>query len=241
MLLHLLQFIIQILYFYAYANFNPQDTHYKLLSKYLRGVKTSDGELVSLRKIMNILVNPWYCLFPFLELLTIVIVWMEFAFPTVKCSDQSYAPLSFYYYPILMTIVDIGKLNVYMGMEKELWYKSGNLVHLLSSFMALNILFLNLIVTVIQGLLFAFSLMLLGIPFFYFPFNLANDDLIVMDIARNPVIETDEKDVMSTDVSIYRNSYPHDPSKGIGVVNDTVVDVDKLCTMLLSKAMLKFV
>ncbi len=62
-----------------------------------------------------------------------------------------------------------------------------------------------------------------------------------MDIARNPVIETDEKDVMSTDVSIYRNSYPHDPSKGIGVVNDTVVDVDKLCTMLLSKAMLKFV
>ena len=51
-------------------------------------------------------------IFSFLEILTVVYVWGELQYPSVYCG--SVRPLSLYYYPIVMSLLDLTKFNVYV-------------------------------------------------------------------------------------------------------------------------------
>ena len=87
-----------------------------------------------------------------------LLVWMELVYPPVKCDAYSFAPLSFYYYPILMTIVDFCKLNVFIGVEYKQWYSVKNIIPALSSFGNLMIFVFCMMVTFIQATYYPFHL-----------------------------------------------------------------------------------
>ena len=54
-----------------------------------------------------------YNVFAFLEVLTALYVWGELMFPSTYCGDVR--PLSLYYYPILMSLAELIKLNLYVA------------------------------------------------------------------------------------------------------------------------------
>ena len=53
-----------------------------------------------------------YSIFAFIEIFTVIYVWGELQYPAVYCGNVR--PLSLYYYPILMSLLDMIKLNMYM-------------------------------------------------------------------------------------------------------------------------------
>jgi hypothetical protein len=67
----------------------------------------------------------YYSIFGLLETVTLVYVWGELIYPATYC--DSVRPLSLYYYPILMCLLDLGKFNVYVasGLFKQGKFCSG--------------------------------------------------------------------------------------------------------------------
>ena len=56
--------------------------------------------------------RPADSVFSFLEVLTVIYVWGELRFPPIYCG--AVRPLSLYFYPILMTMIDLIKFNAYV-------------------------------------------------------------------------------------------------------------------------------
>ena len=97
-------------------------------------------------------------IFWFLELATVVYVWGELLYPSVVC--DSHRPLSLYYYPILMSLLDLMKLNIYVSTE--LWKSKRHLESVLI-LLDLQLFGTHLWVTVAMGLVFVFAVVRDGV------------------------------------------------------------------------------
>ena len=56
-----------------------------------------------------------YSIFAFIEICTCIYVWGELLFPSTFCGHVR--PLSLYYYPVLMSLLDLVKLNIYISYQ----------------------------------------------------------------------------------------------------------------------------
>ena len=178
-LLHALGLVLQVLLWrYGHGDFpgEPQTAHYDLLREHLcPGVINVDTDLqdvLSYRSgehkyrnrlliddswvsLLRRLVTPLYpSIFWFLELVTAMYVWGEVVFPPVYCGSAP--PLSLYYYPILMSLLDLMKLNIY---SSRLLWKEGRRVEAILAMLDLKLLVTNMWVTVVLGLLFIWGLL----------------------------------------------------------------------------------
>jgi len=73
------------------------------------------GELQSDTMLNELTKRPSDSIFVFLEMVTVVYVWGELLYPPVYCG--SVRPLSLYYYPIVMSLLDLTKFNIYVCTE----------------------------------------------------------------------------------------------------------------------------
>jgi len=89
------------------------------------------------------------CIFWFLELVTVVYVWGEVVFPPIYCG--SVVPLSLYYYPIMMSLLDLGKFNIYTSVQL---FKAKRRVESALALLDLQLFLTHLWLTVAMGLVF---------------------------------------------------------------------------------------
>ena len=116
LLLHVFQFILLCLASQVYYDFCPQRTQYDIIAQYITGSVDDDGILMTrIRMMKQFYLRPLYCVFAFLEAATFICVMMELIHSPVFCGPG--IRTSHLYYPIAMTILDIGKLNVYMCIK----------------------------------------------------------------------------------------------------------------------------
>jgi hypothetical protein len=59
--------------------------------------------------------TPFYNIFAFLEVCIVLYVWGELLYPPIYC--DSVRPLSLYYYPLLMSSLELVKFNMYAGVK----------------------------------------------------------------------------------------------------------------------------
>jgi len=109
----------------AWANrkeFTPQQRQYDVVLLYIypQWVSTiqescerpvAAGDHVAL--VRHLSKEPFDSVFAFLEMLTVVYVWGELMYPPVYCG--AVRPLSLYYYPIIMTLLELTKFNMYLA------------------------------------------------------------------------------------------------------------------------------
>ena len=130
-LLHVLQFGIQCVCLWLFSNFNPQQNQYMILEDFIfsslllksdtipeADVSMSYAESSFYVRCKYLMISlskfPMVCIFSFLETITVIYVWMELIYgQTVNCDNS--IRLSSVYYPILMTLLDFGKLNIYIS------------------------------------------------------------------------------------------------------------------------------
>ena len=120
-MLHVLGFVLQCLTWRYYKDFTPQQRQYDTIIAYrypdLYGDCASAGigeETQSKYRAMfdELLIRPSDSIFSFIEIVTVFYVWGELWFPPIYCG--SVRPLSLYYYPILMTTLELTKFNIYI-------------------------------------------------------------------------------------------------------------------------------
>ena len=114
MMAHLFVLLLQCWCLYRYKEFTPQELQFSIISKYLYSNDYAIDlvDKLSFKSMMQkLLCRPFYSIFPFMELSIAVYVWGELRYPSTSCG--SIPPLSAYYYPILMTIFDMSKFNLY--------------------------------------------------------------------------------------------------------------------------------
>lgn len=137
LLLHALQFLLQCLTWWHYKTFTPQQRQYDTIIKHLfpdvavlyeakvaagrpkspASTATTTATLLDARREMlyECMQPPFYSIFAFIEVFTSTYVWGELAFPATYCG--SVRPLSLYYYPILMSLADLVKFNIYVCIK----------------------------------------------------------------------------------------------------------------------------
>ena len=91
----------------------------------------------------------FYTVFAFVELITLVYVWGELLYPPVYCG--AVRPLSLYYYPILMSLLDLMKLNIYLGRKLV---KAGRALEGVCALLDARCIVTHAWTTVVLGLLF---------------------------------------------------------------------------------------
>jgi hypothetical protein len=134
LMLHALQFVMQCVMWWVFKDFTPQQKQYDILLTVLypevHGQKGSLSSMVAVSSLFSdrgmdtgkqitrlglvrqLATPPFYSVFSFIEMLTVVYVWGELWFPPVYCGSTR--PLSLYYYPLLMTMAELVKFNVYV-------------------------------------------------------------------------------------------------------------------------------
>ena len=126
-LLHVLMF--QYLALLHLKTFSPQQRQFDIILGSLHPTllapeagPVQDGPAASARKGADIEVmlaelrHPRaFNVFAFLEVCTVIYVWGELVFPPTFCGEAR--PLSLFYYPILMTLSDLIRLNVYVATK----------------------------------------------------------------------------------------------------------------------------
>jgi len=117
-MLHVLGFVLQCLTWRHYRDFTPQQRQYDTIISYLYPDLYDDDGGVAGKGYKNyrgmfdeLMIRPFDSVFSFIEIMTVFYVWGELWFPPIYC--DSVRPLSLYYYPILMTLLELTKFNVY--------------------------------------------------------------------------------------------------------------------------------
>lgn len=142
MLFHIVGFALQCLTWRHYKVFTPQQKQYDIIIEYLYpevdidgvGVDGNSGGTIhgdtcstgsTYRKSSNeamymyqamfqsLTKRPFDSIFALIELVTVAYVWGELWYPPIYCG--SVRPLSLYYYPLLMTLLDLTKFNFYIS------------------------------------------------------------------------------------------------------------------------------
>ena len=113
-LLHALQLVL-VLATRSYK-VDPQQLHYNIMYKHLQ------GSAPALRPMLEELFQqPYYCVFSFFEIGTFVYVWLELVYAPVRCGEG--IMLSELYFPLVMTVVDFSKFNVYLCVQHAKQYQ----------------------------------------------------------------------------------------------------------------------
>lgn len=99
----------------------------------------------------------FYNVFALIETITVVYVWGELWLPSTYCGAAR--PLSLYYYPILMSLLDLTKFNIYVA-GKLFWTRRD--AEALFALLNMEMFLTNLWVTVLLSVLFVGDLMSLG-------------------------------------------------------------------------------
>jgi hypothetical protein len=80
------------------------------------GQVTLPGHTSSVIAMLRLLSQPrLFSLFAVVEVLCVVYVWGELLYPATYCGDTR--PLSLYYYPMLLTLLDLMKFNTYVANQ----------------------------------------------------------------------------------------------------------------------------
>ena len=119
-LFHLAGFLLQCIFWWKLGEFNPQQRQYnRIVARLYPELIEEDlvvRKSVSMRVVLEELTQrPADSIFAFLEILTCFYVWGELLFPPIYCGMAR--PLSLYYYPILMSLLDLSKFNVYVATQ----------------------------------------------------------------------------------------------------------------------------
>jgi len=159
--LQLLQVLLQvILWRYGSSDFpsTPQKAQYDLILEQMYPQMhnqidlnlSPDTTFASRVALLRRLVTPLFpTLFWFLELVTVLFVWGELLYPPVYCG--SVLPLSLYYYPILMCLLDLMKLNIYVSVNL---FTAGRYLEGVLAMLNLQLFFTHIWVTVALGAMF---------------------------------------------------------------------------------------
>jgi len=166
-LLCVLLFALQCFCWRHYKEFTPQQRQYDVILRELYpDVMVDDPEPAEDSSMGRAAVGSgrlgllcrlhepyFYSVFAFIEMVTVAYVWGELLFPSVYCG--SVRPLSLYYFPILMSLLDLTKFNVYTA--GKLFWNRHDAEALFAAF-SLELFATNLWVTAALAAMFAGSL-----------------------------------------------------------------------------------
>ena len=127
--------------------------------------------------------RPLFSVFPFLEVAIAVYVWSELLYPSTNCNNIT--PLSSYYYPILMTLFDMSKFNVYVAGKH---FTTGQYLTSIAACFDLNSFFFYMLLSIILSVHFVYSVVQLLFTSVY------NWTLVVL----NPNSEDDDMNKMDS-------------------------------------------
>ena len=125
LLFHIVGFLLQLVTLGLASDFNPQQRQYDIVLAHLYpdvfGDKARESgvyeygqqKLNYAAMLTELLASPSSSVFVFLEMLTVLYVWGELCFSPVFCG--AVRPLSLYYYPIAMSLLDLTKFNFYVA------------------------------------------------------------------------------------------------------------------------------
>ena len=214
--MHIVQFMLQWICWYKFRNFVPQFVQFELISNYLlidhvedsptESSSASTNVSSSFNELMSELYKPpFYSVFAFIELMTALYVWSELYFPPINCT--SVIPLSYYYYPLLMTMLEMGKLNVYLSL-RQIRNKNGYQ----AVFLVFNakVFFFNFVITCMLGLAFLPNILYSCLYEDSTPINCERADSVatpachVHSISLNPVWPQKQSDIPD-EVNIVNN------------------------------------
>ena len=171
LLLHVLQFMLQLLSWRYYKEFVPQEKQFDIIIKYAFVDEVGSESTFVLKQIWSSSVNMMnelltvpriYHVFSFIEVFTVCYIWGDLRYPAVFCGAAR--PLSLYYYPILMTLLELTKLNIYVCvklMNDKRYYKG------LCSLFHAWIFITYCCITIWLALVFIFQLTIGMIVYFY--------------------------------------------------------------------------
>lgn len=138
-LFHVVGFLLQCFAWWFYKDATPQQKQYDIIIAHLypevKVVSGIEGEGADMGErfpqrysamLGELMEKPLGSVFSFLEMATVVYVWGELLYPPVYCG--SVRPLSLYYYPILMSLLDLTKLNFYVSMRHGAARRHGHAV-----------------------------------------------------------------------------------------------------------------
>lgn len=223
-LFNALGFLLQCLAWWYLKDFSPQQRQYDVVVEYLYPeVDGADpvGVIfaadVDYRAMFRDLTKrPFGSIFAVIELATVVYVWGELLYPPVFCG--SVRPLSLYYYPILISLLDLTKFNFYVATRL---YQAKMHQRALFSALNLEMMVSNAWITTVLACLFVGGLMrdcvvrvarlvelcvhrLCGHGFTAWPSaaDATNPDSAVGDTARSTTAETVNPMVKVSDVEL---------------------------------------
>lgn len=172
LLLHFVQLAMQFLMWHVCDDFTPQQKQYDIVIAHLYptvwlhfGFKEDDRKsndesternsnrsfLASRLCMIDSLKTPGlYNIFAFIEMLTALYVWGELLFPSTFCGAAR--PLSLYYYPILMSIAELIKFNIYVCMR---YAASAKYFHAVAALLNMELFATNLWVSLTLAVYFA--------------------------------------------------------------------------------------
>lgn len=97
--------------------------------------------------------DPLYCYFSFIEVYTVGYVWMELPFSPVSCGNQF--QISRLYYPLILTVLDFGKLNFYISLKS---FRKGEGLKAWTSLLNLEIFFIYVLISMVLAVIFVVGL-----------------------------------------------------------------------------------
>ena len=157
-MVHLFVLFLQCWCLYKDHDFIPQKLQYNIIIQYLypdkesRIEKWEGSSSMSFRSmLMRLMDRPFYNIFPFIEFSIALYVWGELLYPSTNCNNVP--PLSSYYYPILMTLFDMCKLNLYnagIHMEKNEY------MHAIAASFDLYSIFFYIVLSAVLGIHFIY-------------------------------------------------------------------------------------
>ena len=159
LLAHTIVLLLQCWCLYKYKEFTPQEVQYGLIRQYLYpSVAPGDPNspvINTFRTLLGqLLERPIFSVFSFIEFITAVYVWGELLYPSTTCNNIN--PLSTYYYPILMTLFDMGKLNLY---NANIHLQKGELMKAAAASLDLYSFSFYLMLTTLLGLHFIYGVL----------------------------------------------------------------------------------
>ena len=142
-----MQFLMQVFCWRFYLNFDPHQQQYDRMVEYL---DRADCSRAAFAQMVGQITTPYmYCSFAMLELFTALYVWSELLYPPVACVVGF--QLSTLYYPLLMTLSDMLKLNIAACMRSFDRKAYGRAI---SALFSVHIFFFYCMVTLIQSYCF---------------------------------------------------------------------------------------
>lgn len=119
--MHAVAFLMQFAVWWYYKTFTPQQEQFNTIISY-RFPEVPGAEEVALSgdsmqdfvsMLRQLMKRPSDSIFSFLQVATVLYAWGELWFPPIFCNDIR--PLSLYYFPIMITLIDFTHFNLFVA------------------------------------------------------------------------------------------------------------------------------